>query len=177
MKRKFLVDLGLEADVIDKIMAEYGNSINTIQSISETHQDTIKDLTEKLEKFKEVDIDDLNSQIANLTKEKENIVINNAIETALNGVKHKELLKGQFDLSKIKLDKDGNIKGIDEQLTTIKENYKDFFEQGQGQTVQAQSGYIPANPEPAKQVDTYDNLMNNATNMTAEQIAEAFNKI
>ena len=122
MKRKFLVDLGLEADVIDKIMAEYGNSINTIQSISETHQDTIKDLTEKLEKFKEVDIDDLNSQIANLTKEKENIVINNAIETALNGVKHKELLKGQFDLSKIKLDKDGNIKGIDEQLTTIKEN-------------------------------------------------------
>ena len=175
MKRKFLVDLGLEADVIDKIMAEYGNSINTIQSISETHQDTIKDLTEKLEKFKEVDIDDLNSQIANLTKEKETIVINNAIETALNGVKHKELLKGQFDLSKIKLDKDGNVKGIDDQLTTIKENYKDFFEVEQ--PAQPQGGYIPANPEPAKQVDTYDNLMNNATNMTAEQIAEAFNKI
>ena len=161
MKRKFLVDLGLEADVIDKIMAEYGNSINTIQSINETHQDTIKDLQDKLEKFKEVDIDDLNSQIANLTKEKETIVINNAIETALNGVKHKELLKGQFDLSKIKLDKEGNVKGIDEQ----------------GQTGQAQSGYIPANPEPAKQVDTYDNLINNATNMTAEQIAEVFNKI
>lgn len=175
MKRKFLVDLGLEADVIDKIMAEYGISINAIQSISETHEDTIKDLQEKLEKFKGVDIDDLNSQIANLTKEKETIVINNAIETALNGVKHKELLKGQFDLSKIKLDKDGNVKGIDEQLTTIKENYKDFFEQGQ--TGQAQSGYIPANPEPPKQVDTYDNLINNATNMTAEQIAEAFNKI
>lgn len=175
MKRKFLVDLGLEADVIDKIMAEYGISINAIQSISETHEDTIKDLQEKLEKFKGVDIDDLNSQIANLTKEKENIVINNAIETALNGVKHKELLKGQFDLSKIKLDKDGNVKGIDEQLTNIKENYKDFFEQGQ--KAQAQSGYIPANPEPIKQVDTYDNLINNATNMTAEQIAEVFNKI
>ena len=88
MKRKFLVDLGLEADVIDKIMTEYGISINAIQSISETHKDTIKDLQEKLEKFKGVDIDDLNSQIANLTKEKENIVINNAIEAVLNGVKH-----------------------------------------------------------------------------------------
>lgn len=175
MKRKFLVDLGLEADVIDKIMAEYGNSINTIQSISETHQDTIKDLTEKLEKFKEVDIDDLNSQIANLTKEKETIVINNAIETALSGVKHKELLKGQFDLSKIKLDKDGNVKGIDDQLTTIKENYKDFFEAGQ--PAQPQGGYIPANPEPTQKLDTYGDIMKNADNMTAEQIAEAFNKL
>lgn len=51
MKRSFLQSLGLESEIIDKIMAEHGNTINSLQSINETHQETIKDLQGKLKTF------------------------------------------------------------------------------------------------------------------------------
>mgnify|MGYP002507164764 CR=1 FL=1 len=174
MKRKFLTDLGLESNLIDKIMAEYGNSINTLQSINESSQDTINNLKTQLKEYEGVNIDDLNKQISNLTKEKDNIKIDYAIESALSGVKHKELLKGQFDLSKIKLDKEGNVKGVDEQLSDIKETYKDFFESEQQSKT---TGYVPVNPETPKSINSYDSVVNNADNMTAEEVANMFNNI
>ena len=182
MKRKFLVDLGLEADVIDKIMAEHGTTINAIQSVSDGYQDTIKELNSKLENFKDVDVKALNEKIAILTKEKDSIVINNAIDSALTGAKHKELLKSQFQLDDIKIGEGGVVTGLEEQVNKIKENYKDFFEQPQQQEPQQPqqpqtTGYVPANPDTSKAVTTYDSLLQNAGAMTPEQVADYFSKL
>ena len=42
MQRKFLEDLGLEKDIIDKIMTENGNDINATKSKLETERDNYK---------------------------------------------------------------------------------------------------------------------------------------
>ena len=50
MKRSFLKDLGLESDVIDKIMKEYGNSV-------EKYKNEISDYTAELKEYKSKELD------------------------------------------------------------------------------------------------------------------------
>lgn len=73
MKRKFLEDLGLDKEAIDKIMDENGNDINVEKSKAtqaETDRDTLKqqldDAQKSLEGFKDVNVEDLKNQIATL---------------------------------------------------------------------------------------------------------------
>lgn len=49
-------------------------------------------------------------------------------------------LSAKFDKSKLTIEKDGTIKGLDEQLASIKENYNDLF-------VPEAQGQNPANPD------------------------------
>ena len=60
MKRKFLEDLGLETDVIEKIMAENGKNTIALKS-------KIDDLTEQIE-VKETTIAEKNNKIAEFEK-------------------------------------------------------------------------------------------------------------
>ncbi|QEK11687.1 hypothetical protein FQB35_04535 [Crassaminicella thermophila] len=55
--------------------------------------------------------------------------INSAIEKELmkHSVKYPDLILGKFDREKIEIAEDGTVKGIDEQLNQIKENYKELF--------------------------------------------------
>ena len=55
----------------------------------------------------------------------------------------------KFDKEKIKIDKDGNITGIDEQLNGFKESYKDLF------TVDVQ-GQNPNNPDNGGSGETFN---------------------
>jgi vacuolar-type H+-ATPase subunit I/STV1 len=55
------------------------------------------------------------------------MTINVAIQAKLTDTKYPDLLLGKFDKSKLSLAADGTVVGIDEQLTTIKEQYKDLF--------------------------------------------------
>lgn len=55
------------------------------------------------------------------------ITINSAIQAKLNDTKYADLLTGKFDKTKLSVAADGTVLGIDEQLTTIKETYKDLF--------------------------------------------------
>lgn len=51
-----------------------------------------------------------------------------AIQAKLTDAKHPDLLVGKFDKTKLSLSEDGSqVFGIDEQLTAIKETYKDLF--------------------------------------------------
>lgn len=85
---------------------------------------------------------DLQQKIANYESEKANLeakhketteklIKESAIKDALYNekAKHPELLLGKFDLSKILLDEKGEkvVSGIDDQMKTNKENYKDLF--------------------------------------------------
>lgn len=55
------------------------------------------------------------------------MTINSAIQAKLTDTKYPDLLSGKFDKTKLSIASDGTVVGIDEQLTTIKEQYKDLF--------------------------------------------------
>ena len=133
MNRTFLKGLGLEQEAIEAIMAEYGNDVNSLKDKVGKLEEDKKSLEDSLKSFEGVDIKKLQEDNENLKNTYENqikdIKISNAIEKALSGAnaKHSDLLIGKFDKGKIKITKDGNIEGIDEQLNSFKESYKDLF--------------------------------------------------
>ena len=97
--------------------------------------------------------------------------INSAIDKLLadKKAKYPELLSGKFDRAKIQVTDDGKVIGLDEQMKEIEKNYKDMF----GQTI---TGKPPVNPDGGAGggVNTFESLVNNADNMTAEEVAAQF---
>ncbi|SCL85080.1 phage scaffolding protein [Sporanaerobacter sp. PP17-6a] len=55
------------------------------------------------------------------------MTINAAIQSKLTDTKYPDLLTTKFDKTKLAVNTDGSVTGIDEQLTAIKEQYKDLF--------------------------------------------------
>lgn len=125
MKRKFLEDLGLEKEVIDKIMAENGNDINEEKkntTQAEADRDAFKqqlaDAQKSLEGFKDVNVDDLKAQITTLnetikTNKKQydqdlaDRDFNSAIDTAITGAgaKSAKAVKALLDIDTLKSSK------------------------------------------------------------------------
>ena len=69
MKRKFLEDLGLEKDVIEKIMNENGADIEKAKGEVETLRNQLNETQDKLKSFEGVDVAKLRGEITNLTNE------------------------------------------------------------------------------------------------------------
>lgn len=141
MERKFLEDLGLEKDAIDKIMAENGKDIEAEKAKikAETEKltkanETIKSLQETVKKFDGVDVEKLKKDLADAeTKyntELSAAKLNYALEARLakEGAVNSKAVKALLDISKISLDGD-NLIGIDEQLKVLKEKEKWAFTQ------------------------------------------------
>ena len=102
---------------------------------------------------------DLQTKIANYESEKANLekahketteklIKESAIKDALYNekAKHPELLLGKFDLSKILLDEKGEkvVSGIEDQIKTNKETYKDLFGSIEQDGQQQPYHYTPA---------------------------------
>ncbi len=143
MKRKFLEDLGIEKEVIDKIMAENGKDIENAKADSESikaelaqAQNTLAERDNQLKELKTAagDNEALRAKIAELeavnkeaaAKHKEeikNLKINAAVDIALtkSGAKTVKAVRALLDMESIKLDKDGNVTGIDEQIKSLTE--------------------------------------------------------
>lgn len=82
---------------------------------------------EELEKtIKELQTANENTKAEYETKLKE-AKVDSAIQAKLTDTKYADLLTGKFDRSKLSVSEDGTVLGIDEQLATIKETYKDLF--------------------------------------------------
>lgn len=119
-----------------------------LESQLKTANTTIKDLkknngdNEALQKT----IKDHEATIETLKKDSEakirNITLDGAIEKALVGAKakHSDLLSSKIDREKLLISEDGKVSGLDEQLKSLKDGYKDLFES----TV---SGTTPVNDE------------------------------
>lgn len=93
----------------------------------------LKDLGAKVK-----DNDELSKQIADLQEANKktkaeydakikDMTIDSAIKAKLAETKYADLLSGKFDRTKIAVNEDGTVTGIDEQLIGIKEAYKDLF--------------------------------------------------
>lgn len=190
MKTEFLKGLGLTEEQIKSVMAENGKDIevekekskasiteleDTKTQLSEANK-TITDLkknnvdNEALQtKVKEYE-NTIKTQKADYEAKVRNLTLDSAIEKALTGAKakHTDLLSTKIDREKLLISEDGKVSGLDEQLKGLKETYKDLFEE-------KISGATPANPEGGtKGNNTYEALMANADNMSAEEVAAQF---
>ncbi len=138
MKRKDLEELGLEKEQIDTIMKINGEDIEKVKTNSENLKKENESLTEQLEKRdKQLETlkksvegnEDLKKQLETLQADNEAsknkheaemnaLKVDFAVERALTGANAKNLkaVKALLNLSDAKLDKEGNVKGLQEQL-------------------------------------------------------------
>ncbi len=149
MKREFLESLGLEKEVIDKIMAEHGKSVEAHKTRVDELKANLDDMKKQLEQ-RDNDLkqlkkqaegnEELQTKLADLEKrykeEKaayeakiKETQLNSAIKLAINGKVHDaDLVASLLDKDAIELDENGNItKGLDEQLKTLQETKSFLF--------------------------------------------------
>ena len=192
MTKKQLEDLGLSKEQIDSVMKINEDDIKNEKSVSSTQiqnlqaendglKSQVSDRDKQLETLKTSagDNEALTKQIADLqaenTKAKESyeaemnqLKVDFAVEKALSGAKAKNIkaVKALLDLSDAKFDKEGNVKGLQEQIDKLvtANDTKFLFEAAQ-QTQQTFKGFQPgvsAQQKPGTQVDTskmnYDEL-------------------
>ena len=172
MTRKQLEDLGLTKEQADSIIKINGDDIENAKSASaaeiknlQTEVDGLKtqvgDRDKQLETLKASagDNADLKKQIedlqtenatakANHESELNQLKIDFAVEKALTGAKAKNIkaVKALLELGEAKLDKDGNVKGLDEQIEKLRsgDDTKFLFEaQKQQKQQQNFKGFQP----------------------------------
>lgn len=140
MKREFLNELGLEKEVIDKIMAENGKDIEAEKAKTTAEgeklkaaNETIQGLQETVKKFDGVDVQKLKDDLA-AAETKYNTDINNLkLETALEmalttgKAKNSKAVKALLNMEEIKLDGD-KLLGLEEQITKLKADNAYLFD-------------------------------------------------
>lgn len=161
MKRSFLENLfkDLEAEdnvkknIIDSIMTENGNDINTEKTKTLTAQNDLKvkeglieELNKKIKENGSVDIEEIKrvakeEGFAEGSKEVEEFKKTNALKSSIKGAKDFDLVYSKLDKDKIKYEKNDKgeyiVSGIDEQIKDVKEKYSFLFEEdddGSGNT-------------------------------------------
>lgn len=129
-----------------------------LQKTIKQHEDTIKTLKS-----------DSEAKIRNLTLDS---AINNALTKAK--AKHSDLLASKIDRDRLVINEDGTVTGLDEQIKSCKDTYKDLFEVTLG-------GGTPPNPDtkPSKTTVTKEEFLkmdfyeqSNFANENPEQYAE-----
>ena len=193
MTRKELEDLGLSKEQVDSIIKINGADIENAKTASATEiknlqtevsglNKQVKDRDTQLETLKAStgDAEAMKTQIADLQKantdtvtthesEMTQLKVNFAVEKALNGAnaKNTKAVMALLDLDDAKLDKEGNVKGLSEQIEklTADEGTKFLFDAQQQQKQQTFKGFQPgasSERKPGTEVDTskmsYDEL-------------------
>lgn len=193
MTRKQLEELGLSKEQVDSIMKINGDDIEDAKTAAtaetknlQTEIDGLKtqvaDRDKQLETLKAStgDAEAMKQQIATLQAENDStkkahetemnqLKVDFAVEKALTGANAKNVkaVKALLDLTDVKLDKDGNVKGLQEQIDKLTgdEGTKFLFEASQ-QTQQKFKGVQPgasSENKPGAEIDTtkmtYDELV------------------
>jgi dsDNA-specific endonuclease/ATPase MutS2 len=148
MKREFLTELGIEAEKIDKIMAEYGKSVNDakskmeerleeakllkekVSSLEKTAKDTealLKDNEEMKQKYATLQTES-KTQLEQRDKQISHITKKTALTKSLQekGARYPDLLIKELNLDEVELEGE-TIKNFDKLYTPLTEKYKDMF--------------------------------------------------
>ena len=144
MKRKFLEDLGLETDVIEKIMTESGKDRTNLQAkvddlIEQVNvkEETIKQKNDRIKELEKVDVEQAKTQAFEEgkrqgSKEIEEFKKNSSLEKYLKEkfkVKDPSLIKPKIDMKKVKYNDEFEIvEGLEEQINPLKESHDYLFE-------------------------------------------------
>lgn len=182
MKTEFLKELGLEQEAIDKIMAENGKDIEKHKAAAETSKAELDGLKSQLAE-RDKQLKELQSgagdnaalkeqlealQLANkeqkaaFEQQMQDLRFQAALETELikADVIDADLVGVKLDRAKIKLNDDGTLAGLSEQLEGLKTSYGFLFKQQQTSII---TGAEPANKtkpvdKPVEQM-TYSEMM------------------
>ena len=163
MKREYLKSLDLEDSTIDKIMAEYGKSVNELKATQldlegqlNAHKKQVVERDKELETLKKSvgDFESLKEQISKLESDAKTssetyeakikeLSIDKGVTVALMNAKAKNLVavRSLLDLTNAEVDSEGNVKGLDKQLEKIKQSDAYLFNDDIPTTI---SGIIPA---------------------------------
>ena len=147
MKREFLENLGLEKDVIDKIMDENGKDINAEKAKATAKDDEIKALKEQIDtankeikSYKDMNIDEIKQSVETwktTAKEHEKAYQNLKNDTALKDAVRaydsvdEDVLMKLIDRDSLKFSDDG-ITGLKEQIEGLKEAKPYLFKSDEG---------------------------------------------
>ena len=152
MKREFLKELGLEDDVISKIMKEHGKTIQKMDDTIETYRGKISELQTdiatkskdyeelnkehmlskaKIEEFEKVDIDGLKNSIQEWENKYNQREYDLSVDKYMQNYKFtselaKEATISKFKEQKFKL-KDGKLDGAEEYMKKFMEENKSAF--------------------------------------------------
>lgn len=149
MKKEDLIAMGLTEEQANKVLEAYTESLkgfipkarfDEVNDAKKDLEQQLKDRDKQLDDLskKVKDNEELSKQIKDLqdankaTRDQYEAKINDmkieaAIRDKLTDTKYPDLLITKFDKSKLVVGADGTVSGIDEQLTGLKEIYKDLF--------------------------------------------------
>lgn len=149
MTKEQLLEMGLTEEQADKVMAAHREVLTgfipkaRFDEVNETKKELEQQIRERDKQLKELQEkakgnEELEKTIKELqeankaTKEQyeakiRDMTINAAIQSKLTDAKYPDLLISKFDESKLSIAEDGKVLGIDEQLSILKEQYKDLF--------------------------------------------------
>lgn len=151
MTRDFLKGLGLEDDVIDKVMADYGKSVNALKSERD-------DLAEKAKSFDGVVIerDKLKADLEGMTSRadkaekdfsdfKNNLVLDKALEAA--GFRSVDDAKKLINLDDLTYEGD-SVRGLDEVVRSLRESSSYLFkddssDNGSSDDIKGMTSHVP----------------------------------
>nr|DAQ19554.1 MAG TPA: minor structural protein [Caudoviricetes sp.] len=189
MTRKQLEDLGVSKEQIDAIMKINGEDIENAKQDNKNLETEVKNLKAQINdrdiqletlKASAGDNETLKQQIADLQNENakaketheselNQLKVDFAVEKALTGAKARNVkaVKALLDLSDAKLDKEGNVKGLSEQIEklTSGDDTKFLFDTSKPGQQQTFKGFQPGTSmegKPGSEVDfskmSYDEL-------------------
>ncbi|SHH54877.1 Phage minor structural protein GP20 [Caloranaerobacter azorensis DSM 13643] len=149
MTKEQLIEMGLTEEQAEKVLEAHKEELKgfipkaRFDEVNETKKELEQQIKERDKQLKELQDkvkgnEELERTIKELqeankaTKEQyeakiKDMTINAAIQSKLTDAKYPELLISKFDKSKLSVAEDGTVLGIDEQLATLKERYKDLF--------------------------------------------------
>lgn len=180
MNREFLKEIGLEDEAIDKIMAEHGKTVNQTKdelTSAQSERDSLKEqLSERdtqledlrgkaqgneelqatIDSLKEANTQAKESYEKQLKEQKFNYELDRELMTAQ--ARNPVAVRALLDTEVIKLDEDGKIKGLSEQLEGLKESDSYLFASEEG-APPSNSNFKPGSAQKTnnpKEVDPYD---------------------
>lgn len=174
MQRKFLEELGLEKEIVDKIMTENGSDVEKAKSKLEAERDNYKEQLETaqvaLKEFEGVDVKELNGKIAALTETltaKENeyqakladMEFNSALDGAISksGARNSKALKALLDTDALKASKNREA-DIAAAIEAVKGENDYLFENKQPiPTIVTKGGSVPGGKMTLTQAMKYAN--------------------
>lgn len=144
MKREFLAELGIAEDAIGKIMSENGKDIESAKA-KYADYDTLKtqlaEANGKIEEFGKLDFDGVKAMAddykakfeqaqADSKKQLEAMQFDHTLEGALSGAKARntKAVRALLETDKLKLNRDGTLTGLSEQLDKIRAENDYLFE-------------------------------------------------
>ena len=155
MNRDFLKELGLEGEVIDKIMAQNGvdiekakGSLKDIESERDALKTQISERDKQLDALKKSsgDAEALKKQIEALQADNQKIKLDSAIDRALTLCKAKntKAVRALLDLENAEFADDGTIKGLDAQIKALQKENDYLFDVEKKEEAPKMTGVTPS---------------------------------